>query len=379
MGDIALLGADIHDGETLHRGRALLRRAGHITVVKPEKLPADCLRRDLGGGTLLPGFVDLQVNGGGGVMFNDDPSVATLRKIAKAHVSTGTNAFLPTLITDTPALTTAAITAVLKALAQNVPGIIGLHLEGPHLARARKGAHDPALIRPMEPADLAQLEEAAENLPNLMLTVAPESVTPDQIARLSRAGAIVSLGHTEADYATARSYFDAGVRCVTHLYNAMPAMLSRAPGLIGAALEDGRVSAGLIADGYHVHPATMRAALGAKRGPSGLFLVTDAMATIGSNIGAFTLNGRRITRAKGRLTLSDGTLAGADLEMAQALRVLVQDVGEDLQTAIRRATCYPARLLRDARGHGALSSDNIIHLNRDLHLTGTAESLWAGR
>lgn len=377
MRDIALLGADIHDGETLHRGCALLRRAGQVTIVNPADLPADCLRRDLGDGMLLPGFVDLQVNGGGGVMFNDDPSVATLRIIANAHASTGTRAFLPTLITDTPAMTTAAIEAVAQALAQGVPGVIGLHLEGPHLARTRKGAHDPALIRPMEPADLAQLEQAAGKLPNLMLTVAPESVTPEQIARLSRAGAIVSLGHTDADYATARTCFDAGARCVTHLFNAMPAMLSRAPGVIGAALEDGRVSAGLIADGIHVHPATMRAGLAAKRGPGAMFLVTDAMATLGSDIDAFTLNGRQITRTQGRLTLSDGTLAGADLDMARALRVLVLDVGEDLQTAIRRATCYPARLLRDVRGHGVLGSDNIIHLDNDLHMTGAADGLWA--
>lgn len=377
MRDTALLGADIHDGETLHFGRALLRRAGQVMIVHHADLPSDCLRRDLGGGTLLPGFVDLQVNGGGGVMFNDDPSVAALRTIASAHASTGTRAFLPTLITDTPATTTAAIKAAAEAIAQGVPGVIGLHLEGPHLSRARKGAHDPALIRPMKAEDLMQLEQAARMLPNLMLTVAPESATAEQITRLTGAGAIVSLGHTEADYATARACFDAGARCVTHLFNAMPAMLSRAPGLIGAALEDGRVSAGLIADGIHVHPATIRAALGAKREPGAVFLVTDAMATLGSDIDGFTLNGRRITRTQERLTLGDGTLAGADLDMARALRVLVQDVREDMQTAIRRTTSYPARVLRAAWGHGVLNGDNVIHLDEELHLTGAADELWA--
>lgn len=376
MRDIALVGADIHDGDMLHRGRALLRRQGQVIIVDPADLPAACLRRDLGGGTLLPGFVDLQVNGGGGVMFNDDPSVAALRIIATAHATTGTRALLPTLITDTPARTRAAIAAVVQAVEEGMPGILGLHLEGPHLSVARKGAHDAALIRPMEPADLAMLCEAAGRLPNLLLTLAPESVTPDQIARLTRAGAIVSLGHTGADYDAARAGFDAGARCVTHIFNAMEPLLSRAPGLIGAALEDGRVSAGLIADGIHVHPATIRAALSAKRGPGAVFLVTDAMATLASDIDGFTLNGRWITRAAGRLTLKDGTLAGADLDMARALRVLVQDVGEDIEAAIRRATRYPALVLRDAMSHGALTGGDIIHLDKDLHLSDAAGDIW---
>lgn len=377
MPRIALLGADIHDGEILHRGRALLRTGATLTVLDSRDLPADCERREVAGGTLSPGFVDLQANGGGGVLFNDAPDVETLRIIAAAHHATGTRAFLPTLITDRAERTRAAIEAVGSALKQGVAGIIGLHLEGPHLCKARKGAHDADLIRPMQPDDLAELEQAARDLPNLMLTVAPESVTPDQIARLSAAGAIVSLGHTDADHDTTRACFDAGARCVTHLFNAMPPMLSRAPGLIGAALGDGRVSAGMIADGIHVHPATMRAALAANRGPGAVFLVSDAMATLGSDIDGFTLNGRRILRRDGRLTLSDGTLAGADLDMARAIRVLVHDVGEDLQTAIWRATAAPARLLRDAMGHSTLNCANLIHLDKDLRYAGGADDLWA--
>ncbi len=349
----AYTGALIHDGERLHSGHALLMsKAEGCRIVPDVDLPEDCEVEALDGGLIAPGFVDLQVNGGGGGLLNDDPSVDTLRIMAAAHARLGTAAFLPTLITDTPDRTRAAIDAVALALDDRVQGIVGLHLEGPHLSVARKGAHDGALIRAMTDVDLALLVEAAERLPNVMLTVAPESVTLDQMRRLTDAGVILSLGHTDADRATCHAAFDAGVRCVTHLFNAMSQLGSREPGLVGATLEREEVHAGLIADAVHVHPASIRIALNAKPRSDRVFLVTDAMAPAGSDIDRFTLSGRDVFRGDGRLTLSDGTLAGADLDMATALNVMVEQVGDTTKNAVARATATPAALLRDIGGVG---------------------------
>jgi N-acetylglucosamine-6-phosphate deacetylase len=371
----ALVGAAVFDGKRLLQEHAVVIRDGAPSVVTLDNLPADCTKTVLDGGTLLPGFVDLQVNGGGGVMFNDDPSVRTLRTIADAHASLGTRAFLPTLITDTPAKTTAAIGAVQKAIQQGVPGIIGLHLEGPHLCVARKGAHDAQLIRPMTAPDLRELIAAASALPNLMVTVAPENVTAPQISALAAAGARVFLGHSDADYGAAQAAFAAGAQGTTHLFNAMSQLGSRAPGLVGATLDTTTAFAGLIADGVHVHPATIRTALNAKSGPSDIFLVTDAMACAGSDIKQFKLGNRTILRNNGRLTLEDGTLAGADLELAQALKVMIKEVGDSPASAFARATSIPAAILRDPLGVGTWPEnvENLIYLGEDFSVQAVSD------
>lgn len=351
----ALTGADIFDGERLHRNQSLLLDGKIATgVVAAHEIPTDYTVTKLSGGTILPGFVDLQVNGGGGVMFNDMTSVAGLRIIAEAHAKTGTRTLLPTLITDTAERTRAAVDAVTLAVQQHVPGIVGLHLEGPHLSLARKGAHDPNLIRPMTDEDEAFLIQSAARLPNLMVTVAPENVTVSQISRLARAGVIVSLGHTDCSLNDANAAFEAGAHCVTHLFNAMSQMGSREPGLVGASLDAPEVYAGLISDGIHVHPSSVRAALNAKQEPGKIFLVTDAMSTVGSDITEFVLNGRRVIRKNGRLTLADGTLAGADLEMPQAVALMVNRMKIDKATAFAMATSFPGQLLRNVNSAGRI-------------------------
>ena len=340
-----LRGGPIFDGHRLLDDHALRLDAGVVTALdREDRVEPSGTVVDLGGDILAPGYVDLQVNGGGGVMFNDDPSVETLARMVEAHRRLGTAVILPTLITDTPTHTGAAIEAVEAALAAGTRGIAGLHLEGPHLSLARKGAHDPGLIRPMTDGDVAILLDGARRLPLLMMTIAPENVTLDQAARLAEAGILLSLGHTDTDYDTCRAYEAAGVRCVTHLFNAMRQLVGREPGVVGAALDCSGLSAGLIADGIHVHPANMRAAFAAKRGPGEIYLVTDAMAPAGTDLESFTLNGRRIGRANGRLTLADGTLAGADLDLTRALKVLTEDVGLSLGRALRAATSIPARI-----------------------------------
>ncbi|HET9069403.1 MAG TPA: N-acetylglucosamine-6-phosphate deacetylase [Amaricoccus sp.] len=364
-------GAAVFDGARLHAGAALVVEAGRVAAILPPDEAPEGERVPLAGGVLAPGFVDLQVNGGGGVMLNDHPTLDGIRTICAAHARLGTTGLLPTLITDTPEVTRAAVAAGLDAAAEGVPGFLGLHLEGPHLDPRRKGAHDPRLIRPMDTDDLAFLVEAAGRLPALVVTLAPASATPAQIRALAEAGAVVSLGHSEATAAEAAAAFAAGARMVTHLFNAMSQLGNREPGLVGAALDAEGVRAGLIADGVHVAPASMRAALAAKRGTDGIFLVTDAMAVAGTDLDAFTLNGRQILRRDGRLTLADGTLAGADLDFATAIRVLV-GAGVTLAGALRMATAVPAAAIgRDDLGRLAPGGPaDLVHLDDGLALRG---------
>lgn len=363
----ALIGAEIFDGHALHSGKALLLEDDLFKAIVDEaRIPPDAERIQVPAGTLMPGFVDLQVNGGGGALFNDNPSKTTLETIANAHLATGTRALLPTLITDTPDKTRAAIDSVASALAERMPGIAGIHLEGPHLSIARKGAHDASLIRPMTDTDEKLLCDAARRLPNVMVTVATESVTPAQIKRLVDAGVIVSIGHTDCTSAVAQTAFDAGARCVTHLFNAMSQLGSREPGLVGAALKSPTVSAGLIADAIHVHPDMIRIALDAKKGPGAIFLVSDAMPPVGTDIAEFMLSGKTVIRDAGRLAFADGTLAGADLTMAQAVSTMVNSVGIPLADALRMATSIPASLLGKQEGIGRFTPDcpwNGIHLD----------------
>lgn len=366
-------GARLFDGARLHDDHALVVEAGRIVALLPEAAAPGGDRVALPGGVLAPGFLDLQVNGGGGMMLGDAASVEGIAAICAAHAPLGSLGLLPTLITDTPEVTARVLAAGVAAAKAGVPGFLGLHIEGPHLDPRRKGAHDPALIRPMTGADLDRLCRGAADLPALKVTLAPESATPDQIAALTAAGVIVSLGHTDTGLAAARAAFAAGARCVTHLFNAMSQLGNREPGLVGATLDTETTHAGLIADGLHVAPEALRIAVAAKRGADRLFLVTDAMAVAGTALTEFTLGGRRILRRDGRLTLEDGTLAGADLTLPQAVRVMVQQVGLPLDRALTMVTAIPATLIGagDRLGHLAPGrAADLVHLADDLTLAG---------
>ena len=381
MSDLtAITATRLFDGHRWHEDAALLVEFGHVSaVVGVSDIPAASHRLDLGDGIVAPGFVDLQVNGGGGVLFNNDPSVAAIRTICAAHAQFGTTALLPTLITDTVAVNEAAIAAGTAAADERVPGFLGLHLEGPHLSLARKGTHDPALIRPMDESDLDRLVRAGRALPNLLCTVAAETVSPLQISALVEAGVIVSIGHSDADYAAAIAAFAAGATMATHLFNAMSQLGNREPGVVGAVLDTPAVFAGLIADGIHVHPASVAVALRARAAPGKVFLVTDAMSQTGTDLTSLTLNGRTITRADGALRLADGTLAGADLDMIDAVRFMHRRIGVPLEEALRMASLYPAQALGVDAEHGHLAQGtlaNFVHLNHDL---GVASTWIAGR
>lgn len=376
MTPTAYVAGKIFDGHAWHEDSALLTEAGIVAGIVPTaSLPTNAARIEVAGGMLVPGFIDLQVNGGGGVLFNNDPSLAAIRTICAAHVQFGTTALLPTLITDTVEINERAIAAGTEAVEARVPGFLGLHLEGPHLALARKGTHDGSLIRPMDGSDLVRILAARRALPNLLVTVAAETVTSEQIAAMSAAGIIVSIGHSDASYAEASAAFAAGATMATHLFNAMSQLGNREPGVVGAVLGRDAAHAGLIADGIHVHPASIEVALRAKRGPGHIFLVTDAMSQTGTDIRTLTLNGRTITRAHGALRLADGTLAGADLDMINAVRFMHQEIGLPLEEALRMASLYPAEAMRIADTHGSLRegcSASFVHLSPDLDV----EAVW---
>jgi N-acetylglucosamine-6-phosphate deacetylase len=368
-GRYALTGARIFDGEHWHDRTAVVVNDGIVEGVIAADFPTDMRRIALPGGMLVPGFIDLQVNGGGGALLNATPSVGAIRTICETFWQYGTTACLPTLVTDTPEVTDRAVEAGMEAAAQRVRGFLGLHLEGPHLSVARKGAHDPALIRPFSDNDLQRLIHARSGMPCLLTTVAAETVAPEEIKEIARAGIVVSIGHSDAPYKVVAEAVAAGASMVTHLFNAQSQMGNREPGVVGAALDLGKVSAGLIADGIHVHPATMAAAMRAKRGPGHIFLVTDAMSLTGTQDESFALTGRTVYRRDGALRLGDGTLAGADLTMISAIAYLNNVVGLDLGEALRMASLYPAEamcisdryghLKRGARADMVLLSDDL--------------------
>lgn len=370
----AFVGAHIFDGERWHEDAALVTRGREVECIIPAaEVPGDADTLELKGGILAPGFVDCQVNGGGGVMLNDRQDVEAIRTICAAHAPFGTTALLVTLITDTPEITAAAVEACAAALRQHVPGLLGLHLEGPHLSVARKGAHDPKLIRPMTDEDQALLISARERVPVLLSTLARESVEPHQVKALAAAGITVSIGHTDTSHAGAAELAEAGATVVTHLFNAMSQISNREPGVAGAALAIGTLSAGLIADGIHVDPTTIGIALRAKNGPGRIFLVTDAMATIGTDMPSFTLNGRTIHRKDGSLRLADGTLAGADLDMISAVRFMHERIGLPVEEALRMATLYPAQAVGAADRVGRLGAGtdaSIVYLTEALDVSG---------
>ncbi len=348
-----LRNARILAGDDFRDDLALVIESGRITALVSDAAPmlgqAD-EQVDLGGGWLLPGFIDAQVNGGGGVLFNNSPDVATLRTLAQAHRRFGTTGLLPTLISDDVQVMRAAIAATRQAISEGVPGVLGIHLEGPYIAPARKGTHDANKFRVPDAAEIA----LAASLDNgvTLVTLAPERVPLESIRALVERGVVVAAGHTAATYEEARAGLEAGIRGFTHLYNAMSPLTGREPGAVGAALEDRDSWVGIIADGVHVHPASLRVALATK--PRGkVMLVTDAMPPVGAEDPSYELYGEVITAIDGVVRNAAGSLAGSALDMATAVRNSVQLLGVSLAEAARMASTYPAQFLNldDRYGH----------------------------
>jgi len=299
-------------------------------------------RRDLRGAYLLPGFIDCQVNGGGGVLFNDDPSVEAIRAIGRAHRRYGTTGFLPTLISDDLSVIARAISSVRAAIEARVPGVIGVHIEGPFINALRKGVHDPAKLRQLDAQGVELLSSLG--IGRTLVTLAPEVTQPETIRKLADAGVVVSAGHTDGTFDEVAEAFKHGVSGVTHLFNAMSPFTHREPGAVGAALIDDESWCGLIVDGRHVHPAALKVALRCKR-PDRFMLVTDAMPSVGSQRDSFMLQGKRITVRDGVCVDENGTLAGSAIDMATGVKNCVEMLGVPLEQAARMASAYPAEFL----------------------------------
>ncbi|MEO8063940.1 MAG: N-acetylglucosamine-6-phosphate deacetylase [Pseudomonadota bacterium] len=355
----------------IEHNRTLLVRNGRIEAITCARELAGIERTiDLGGKLLAPGFIDVQVNGGGGVLFNDDPSVAGIIAIGKAHRRFGTTGFLPTLISDDLDVVARAIEATRAAIESRVPGVLGIHIEGPFLNTERRGVHDAGKLRSLDAAAVKLLSTPHGGV--TMVTLAPERTTPELIRALNEAGVIVSAGHTNATFAELQPALAAGLRGFTHLFNAMSPLTSREPGAVGAALAADDAWCGLIVDGHHVHAEVMKLALRAKRHDR-FMLVTDAMPSVGSDLKTFRIQGRLIAVTGDKIVDESGRLAGAHLDMAGAVRNAVKLLGIGTVTALCMGSRYPAEFLklenlgRIAPGRRA----NLVLLDEQLQVHGT--------
>jgi N-acetylglucosamine-6-phosphate deacetylase len=370
---IALVNGRVLRDDTLIEGQCVLLEGARIAAIVAPDDPRcrDAQRYDLGGGLLLPGFIDSQVNGGGGVLFNDSPSVEAIRAIGAAHRRFGTTGFLPTLISADLDVVARAIAAVRGAIQAGVPGVLGLHIEGPYLNAARKGVHDPAKLRELDASALGLLTSLREG--RTLVTLAPEMTTPDIIEKLVAAGVVVSAGHTNATYAEIEPALRHGLTGFTHLFNAMSQLTGREPGAVGAALSDPGSWCGIIVDGVHTHPAVLRIALKCK--PHERFmLVTDAMPSVGTDKGSFDLQGRRIT-VRGYVCVDeDGTLAGSNIDMASSVRNAMSMLGLPLSEAVRMASQWPAEFLGVAQDLGRIAPGyraNLVLADEQLNVLET--------
>lgn len=370
---VALVNGRVLGDEGLLERHCVLLDAGRIVDVVPESDPRCAAARayDLRGGLLLPGFNDLQVNGGGGVLFNDAPSVDSIRAIGAAHRKFGTTGFLPTLISDDLDVVARAIAAVQSAIATGVPGVLGIHIEGPFLNVARKGVHDPAKLRELDDSALGLLTSLQGG--KTLVTLAPEMTTPLIIRKLADAGVSVSAGHTNATYTQMRSALQHGLTGFTHLFNAMSQLTGREPGAVGAALDDQNSWCGIIVDGEHTAPVVLRIALRCK--PHNRFmLVTDAMPGVGTNNSSFKLQGRTITVAGLVCFDEEGRLAGSNIDMASCVRNAMQMLHLPLSEAARMASLYPAEFLGVAGELGRIRAGyraNLVLADADLNVLET--------
>jgi N-acetylglucosamine-6-phosphate deacetylase len=373
--DLALINGRVMTDDGLKDGLAVRLSGGRIVAVGPTaEVAADVRTRDLAGGLLLPGFTDIQVNGGGGALFNDAPTAETIAAIGRAHRRFGTTGFLPTLISDELRAVEAAIAGTRAAIAGGVPGVLGVHIEGPFLNPKRKGIHELSKLRRIDEAAFELLTSLETG--RTLVTLAPETTSPEMIGRLVAAGAVVSAGHTNATYATVRAALDRGLSGFTHLFNAMAPLTSREPGVVGAALEDPASWCSIIVDGHHVDPVVLRVALRCK--PHDRFiLITDAMPSVGSDSVSFVLQGKTIAVKDGVCVDEHGTLAGSDLDMASAVRNAVGLLGLSLAEASRMASRNPAEFLGLGDELGRIAPGyrgDLVLLDEDLQVLDT----WIG-
>ncbi|OPY60403.1 MAG: N-acetylglucosamine-6-phosphate deacetylase [Pelotomaculum sp. PtaU1.Bin065] len=342
-----------------------------VEIVNQSDLPAGISAINLNGLSVAPGFIDIQINGGGGRLFNEEPSVSTISTICKAHKRFGTTNFLPVLLSDSREKMISAVEAVQYCLDKKLHGVLGLHLEGPYINEKKAGVHNKNYIRDLNAEELNELIKAAEAKALKLLTVAPEVVRPDYLKMLADAGVLLSAGHSDITYGDAVKCFENGITCVTHLFNAMSQLNSREPGLVGAALQAENVWAGIIADGLHVHYATIDIVKRIKGRK--LFLITDAMPPVGKACRNFMLGEYAVECRDGKCATEDGILAGSALDMATAVRNCVKEIAIPIEEALRMASTYAAEFLGMGLELGKIKSGydaNIVIFDDKMEVKG---------
>jgi N-acetylglucosamine-6-phosphate deacetylase len=367
MTQLRLHATRIFDGHHFSDDQVLTIENGKIIAIDDDLSRIDLVLE----GLTAPGYIDLQVNGGGGALFNDRPSLDRIKRIIAAHSQFGTTAMLPTLITDKIEVMSQAADAMAEAIAAKIPGIIGIHFEGPHLSIAKKGAHEADFIRPISDEEWQILSR--KDLGQILVTLAPETVSTSDVQRMVSLGIKVCLGHTNADYKTAQAAIDAGADGFTHLFNAMSPIQGREPGVTGCALLNDNASCGMIVDGHHVDYVSCKLALKTK--PTGsVFLVTDAMPPVGTDDTEFAFFNRTVYLENGKLTSTTGELAGSALDMATAVANTHFGLNINLDEALRMASLYPATYINQHNSRGTLvvgKQADFIVLDEQLKIKST--------
>ena len=371
----AICGARLFTGSAFLDHHAVVVSSGKVDRVCPENdLDSSIPRLPLPGGILAPGFIDLQVNGGGGVLFNNAPTVASLETMSAAHRTGGTTALLPTVITDETAVRERALEAVTSAISDGLDCVLGVHFEGPFLDNKRRGVHSETQVRPINDEDIAWLQSISNC--RVMLTLAPEHVAPGQIEELARSGIIVCAGHSGGSYEQTNAAIAEGLSGFTHLFNAMSPLGGRNPGMVGAALASTSCWCGIIVDGFHVHPANVSLAFRAL--PRGkLYLVSDSMATVGATEKSFELYGETIEEKDGRLVNHAGRLAGSAISLIDAVRTAHRDARIPLEECLRMASLYPAEFIGEAVRRGRIEAGyraDLVHFDEQFRVLNT----WVG-
>jgi N-acetylglucosamine-6-phosphate deacetylase len=366
-----LITADkVFDGQQFLTDVTVEVKDGVITCIHPSVIPGSTHFA----GVLTAGFVDIHVNGGGGKLLNFEPEVDTLECMIRAHAKYGTTAMVPTLITDKYEVMVKAADAVATGIAKQVPGILGVHFEGPHLSVPKKGIHEGSLVRALGEDEKSIFFR--EDLGKKIVTLAPENVSNDDIQNLLEHNVKVSIGHSNASFERADEVVNLGVDGFTHLFNAMSPFTSREPGVLGSALASDTAWCGIILDGHHMHYTSAKIAHAAK--PQGKFLlVTDAMSTIGSDQDGFEFFGVPIQKDGDKLASPEGTLAGSALDMITAVKNAVEYLGLDLGEALNMASLYPSQYLDVADQMGSIEVGkraDLIAFTDDFTVTNT----WIG-
>lgn len=374
----ALVGARIFTGDIFLDNHAVIVNGDRIeSIIPAQDLPENIQQIPLENGILAPGFIDLQVNGGGGEFFTQNTSLSAIKTMLDAHRKFGTTSLLPTLISSSADIHHKAVNSVITAMQAGFSGVLGVHIEGPFFALNKRGAHAEKFIREINSSDMNWFDEIAKNADlKVLLTLAPETIPPGIIQQLSQKGVLVFAGHTDATYEQIQTATKEGLCGFTHLYNAMRNSSAREPGVVGAALENQQTWCGIIIDGHHVHPASARIAYAAK--PEKIFLVSDAMATVGSTEKTFQLYDEKINESQMDSTAclinQEGKLAGSAIGLIDAVKLNTQWVGVDLAESLRMASLYPARCLKLDHQLGKIQPGyraDLVHFTEDFQVTST--------